>query len=245
MPHTAIISIQFELASCQNHRMASPAVLALLITAPIDGVTFASEPGAVYLPAREVARALKWTMSLDPAVELVDLKGKTLDPFYPKLSDGTVLLPVSEIRRLGAKVNGTSISDGANKLSFTIGKKRVAVDLKAQILRAWQGKRLVYRWEVSSGREGKETPNGEFKAQGKEEMHISSIYGSPMPYSVHVTGNIFIHGSAGFSGRPGSHGCIRLPLLTTRNVAQEFYNWIEIGVPISVTGAYKFQNRAQ
>jgi lipoprotein-anchoring transpeptidase ErfK/SrfK len=76
-------------------------------------------------------------------------------------------------------------------------------------------------------------------------MHISSIYGSPMPYSVHVTGNIFIHGSGSFSGSPGSHGCIRLPLMHTRNVAEEFFGWIETGVPIRIRGAYIFQKQAQ
>lgn len=208
---------------------------------PVDAVTFAAQPKVVYLPAREVAIALGWELSYDPAVDLATLHGETLDPFYPRLSDGTVLVPVNELAKLGAQVAKDRVSDGRKALTFKIGEKKVTVDLKAQILKAWQGGRLVYLWPVSSGREGKETPNGDFKALGKEEMHVSTIYGSPMPYSVHVTGNIFIHGSAGFSGTPGSHGCIRLPLMSTRNVAQEFFDWIDIGVPIRVRGAYKFQ----
>jgi hypothetical protein len=208
--------------------------------AVLDAVTFASQPEAIYLPVREVADALDWDLKYDPVVELVTLHGETLDPFYPRLSDGTFLVPVSQLAHLGARYQQRKISDGSRSLQFRIGDKRVTVDLKAQTLRAWQGDRLIYLWPVSSGREGKETPNGDFKALGKEEMHISTIYGSPMPYSVHVTGNIFIHGSAGFSSAPGSHGCIRLPLMSTRNVAEEFYNWIEIGVAIKVRGSYKF-----
>jgi lipoprotein-anchoring transpeptidase ErfK/SrfK len=226
----------------------APLALAAILSGPsgpVDAVTFASEPKAVYLPVREVAKALGWSMALDPAVELVDLKGNTLDPFYPRLSDGTFLIPVSELRKMGAKSTADSVSDGGRTLKFKIGKKRISVDLKAQVLKAWQGERLIYRWDVSSGREGKETPNGSFKTLGKEEMHISSIYGSPMPYSVHINGNIYIHGSAGFTYSPGSHGCIRLPLLSTRNVAQEFYNWVDVGVPVTVRGSYKFQKRAQ
>lgn len=208
---------------------------------PIDGVTFASQPGVVYLPAREVADALGWDLDYDPAVELVTLHGEILDPYYPRLSNGAVLVPVTELAKLGATVREAKITASSRSFTFQVGEKRVTVNLKTQILKAWQGSRLVYQWPVSSGREGKETPNGDFQALGKEKMHISTLYGSPMPFSVHVTGNIFIHGSASFTTKPGSHGCIRLPLMSTRNVAEEFYNWIDLGVPIQVRGAYKFQ----
>jgi lipoprotein-anchoring transpeptidase ErfK/SrfK len=215
---------------------------------PVDlpvcqGVTFASQPTAIYVPVREASNLLGWSMTYDPAVELITLKGKVLDPFAPQLSDGTWLISLEGLKALGAHVSGSAVKSDAHRFVVALGPKRVRVDLKAQRLWAWQGSRLVYSWPVSSGREGKETPNGDFKSGTKEPMHISTIYGSPMPYSVHVTGNIYIHGSAGFTTAPGSHGCIRLPLMERRNVAEEFYNWIEPGTPVSIRGAYEFAKK--
>ncbi len=202
----------------------------LVLVKTLDAVTFASQPGAVYVPAREAANLLGWSTSYDSLVELLTINGTTLDPLLPKFSDGTILISLAELKRMGAPA-----------LTVRIGAKRVSIDLKAQRLKAWQGACLVYDWPVSTGREAKQTPNGDFKAGKKEPMHISTLYGSPMPFSVHITGNIFIHGSASFSSAPGSHGCIRLPLMERRNIAEEFYNWIEPGTPVRITGAYKFR----
>jgi hypothetical protein len=210
---------------------------------PIEGITFANKPGAIYVPIREAAKSLGWAMEYDKDVELVRLKGTTLDPKRPQLSDGTWLISLAELAKLDATVNSRHAESGGKAFDVKVGPKRVLIDLRAQILRAWQGERLIYLWKTSSGREGKETPNGSYKAGTKEPMHISTIYGSQMPFSVHLSGNMYVHGSPIFSSSPGSHGCIRLPMMTTRNVAEEFYNWIETGVPIQVQGAYKFQKR--
>jgi lipoprotein-anchoring transpeptidase ErfK/SrfK len=207
----------------------------------IDLVTFAEHPKKVYVPAREAATLLGWPVRYDPVVDLLTIKERTLDPALPKLSDGTLLISTDELRQLGATVGPNAITFGAKRFATRVGPKRVEVDLKSQVLHAWQGKRLIYRWAVSSGREGKETPNGDFRAQEKEPMHISKLYGSPMPFSVHIFGNIYIHGSDRFSSQPGSHGCIRLPLMEDRNIAKEFFDWIDTGTPVRVKGAYGFQ----
>lgn len=214
-------------------------LLAIPPSPTIDAVSFASKPGLVFVPVREAAKCLHWPMSYDPAVELINLRGKTLDPYAPRLSDGTWLISLNELAEMGARVDRNSVTFDGLGFVAQVGDKSVFVDLKSQVLWARQGKRLVYRWEVSSGRQGKETPTGAYRALGKEPMHISTLYGSPMPFSIHVTGNIYIHGSAQFSSTPGSHGCIRLPLMETRNIAEEFYNWIDVGTPIRVRGAYE------
>ena len=210
----------------------------------IEAVTFASAPHQIFVPVREAAEALGWKMEYDPLVELVTLQGKCLRPTLPRLSSGVWLISLAELASLGADARGGQVSSGTKSFSAIVREKRVSVDLKAQRLKAWQGSRLVYDWPVSSGREGKESPNGDFRAQEKEPMHISKLYGSPMPFSVHVVGNIYIHGSDRFSSGPGTHGCIRLPMMQTRNIAQEFYGWIDSGTPVSIRGAFVFQKQA-
>lgn len=220
------------------------ALIALTQARVIEAVTFASKPGIVYVPVQEAATLLGWRAEHDTVVDLIKLKGQTLDPLEPQLSNGTQLISLADLGRLGAKVTSPRVMGNSGGFQVKISPKRVSVDLSGQVLRAWQGSRLVYQWPVSSGREGKDTPNGDFRAQEKEPMHISKIYGSPMPFSVHMTGNIYIHGSDRFSSNPGSHGCIRLPLMETRNVAEEFYNWIEPGVPIKIRGAFNFHKKS-
>lgn len=208
-------------------------------------MTFADPSGVRYFPAPAVVKSFHLKSSYDPALELLTIGKVTVDPFAPKLSDGTYLLSSKELLKIGIRVGSTSLNMGKTKIPFQVGEKRVKVDLQNQVLQAWQGGQLIYRWKVSSGREGKETPNGNYKAGKKEKMHISTIYGSPMPYSVHLAGNIFIHGSTLIGSTPGSHGCIRLPVMTTRNVAEEFYNWIDIGTPVTVIGNFSFDKKTK
>lgn len=119
-----------------------------------------------------------------------------------------------------------------------LGSKRVEIDKSQQMLRAYQGDQLVIESRVSTGRDGKRTPNGSYHAGYKERMHYSSLYDdAPMPYSVQVSGNYFIHGFSSVPSRPASHGCIRLPL-TGGNPARRFYEWVELGTPIAITGRW-------
>jgi len=110
--------------------------------------------------------------------------------------------------------------------------KRVEIDLTEQKLFAYEGNRLVMRTRISSGRNGA-TPTGRYRAGPyKSEEHYSSLYqNAPMPWSVQVTGHIFIHGFSVVPDYPASHGCIRLPL-TGRNPAKRFYRWCDVGTPI-------------
>jgi len=114
--------------------------------------------------------------------------------------------------------------------------QRVVINKSQQMLRAYEGDRLVLQTHVSTGKEGKETPNGRFRAGAKYRMHRSSRYhNAPMPYSVVVNGHYFIHGYTSVPNYPASHGCIRLPL-NNGNPARWFYHWIKPGTPISIVG---------
>ncbi len=65
---------------------------------------------------------------------------------------------------------------------------------------------------VSTGRPGHGTPAGTFSILQKKVRHRSTIYsGAPMPYMQRLTwGGIALHAGR-VTGRPASHGCIRLP----------------------------------
>ena len=116
--------------------------------------------------------------------------------------------------------------------------KRVEIDKTQQMLRAYANDRLVLESRVSTGR-GNSTPNGSYHVKGKQRMHYSKRYdNAPMPYSVQVSGHYFIHGFSHVPNRPASHGCIRLPL-TGGNPAKLFYEWVELGTPVEITGRWR------
>ncbi|MHA3770518.1 L,D-transpeptidase [Verrucomicrobiota bacterium sgz303538] len=113
------------------------------------------------------------------------------------------------------------------------GSKRVVIDKSSQVLRAYEGNRLVFQSRVSTGKPGKRTPSGTFRARGKQRMHYSRRYhNAPMPYSVHLGGHYFIHGFSSVPKYPASRGCVRMQV----GAAREFFGWISPGTPVSIRG---------
>ena len=123
-----------------------------------------------------------------------------------------------------------------NRKAAPPGEKRVLIDKTVQTLTAFEGEHQVIQSRVSTGKAGHGTPSGNFKAGPKSLMHYSRLYdNAPMPYSVQVRGNYFIHGYTSVPNYPASHGCIRMPL-GGDNPAKRFYDWVEPGTPISLVG---------
>jgi lipoprotein-anchoring transpeptidase ErfK/SrfK len=117
-------------------------------------------------------------------------------------------------------------------------EKRVFVDKTTQTLVAYEGEKVFLQSRVSTGRRGRRTPSGNFNVGVKLRMHYSRLYdNAPMPWSVQVHGNFFIHGFTSVPDRPASHGCIRLPL-DGDNPAKRFFEWVEPGTPIVITGEW-------
>ena len=210
----------------------------------LDGISFADDPHVLFVPIEEIASALRWEMQLNQESGQISLNGQLLDAAHlRKLTDGTLLVPLDELQGAGATITWSDdgmqalVASDHIKIAIPFVSKRVEVDLTNQRLRAYQGARLVHDSAISTGREGKKTLPGEFKAGPvKAQMHRSRLYhNAPMPWSVQVHENIFIHGFRKVPRRPSSHGCIRLPL-TGANPAKWFYNWIDLGTPISIKG---------
>jgi L,D-transpeptidase catalytic domain len=230
-----------------------PVLLALTISAPrlaaaaseaLEGISFAEDPHMLFVPVEEIASALGWEMQLDQQSGQISLNGYLLDAAHlRKLTSGTSLVPLDELQHAGATITWSDdgmqalVAGDHKKVAIQFASKRVEVDLANQRLRAYQGPRLVLDSRISTGREGKKTPSGEFKAGPvKVPMHRSRLYhNAPMPWSVQVHENIFIHGFQKVPRHPSSHGCIRLPLAGA-NPAKWFYDWIDIGTPIGIKG---------
>lgn len=71
----------------------------------------------------------------------------------------------------------------------------------------------TYRWPVSTGRSGYDTPMGNFGAIRLERVYFSKKYDdAPMPNSVFFYGGYAIHGTLEERrlGNAVSHGCVRL-----------------------------------
>ena len=72
----------------------------------------------------------------------------------------------------------------------------------------------LYKWPVSTGAPGYDTPSGSFKPFRMEKEHFSKEWDdAPMPYSIFFTGEGHaLHGSYHVAslGRRASHGCVRI-----------------------------------
>ena len=208
----------------------------------LEAVNFALGARGPFLPMAEAAKRLGWRPRLDEEKGTLTLNKKTFSTEKMRsFVDGRILISVADLTNAGARVRGGE-GDDTVKISF-FGRsfkiiraaKRAEINLAEQRLRAWEGSRLVLESRISSGR-GRSTPCGEFEAGPyKARKHYSSRYNNAyMPFSVQVTGNIFIHGFRSVPQYPASAGCIRLPYLTDGNPAQFFYEWIDRGTPIVI-----------
>lgn len=91
---------------------------------------------------------------------------------------------------------------------------KITVDKTAQTLTVARDGQVLHTWPVSTGRTGRFTPAGNFRAFRMEKDHYSKEFDdAPMPYSIFFTerGHA-IHGSYETKklGRPASGGCVRL-----------------------------------
>ena len=138
------------------------------------------------------------------------------------------------------------------------GAPAVVINLTEQTASFYKGSKLVGVSAISSGREGFDSPTGNFKIMEKDIDHASNLYGdyvdtagtvvqanvditkdpkppgaifrgAPMPYFMRITAGVGMH--QGFlPGVPDSHGCIRMP----ENMAKTFFANVERGTPVVI-----------
>lgn len=215
---------------------------------PVQGITFADKPGVIYVLARTLSERLNQEIELDPNEQFMTIGDQKFDDFR-RLYAGNILVQIRDIKKFGGTVEPTPEEDrfavSCNGIEFDVirGKKRIEVDKAAQELTAYQGDIVVLKTNVSTGRPGHNTPNGEFKTSSKERMHYSRKYqNSPMPYAVQVNGDIFFHGYSSVPSYPASHGCIRMQM-GKNSPAKYLFSWVNRGIDVKIFGVFDWEAR--
>lgn len=115
------------------------------------------------------------------------------------------------------------IPDGPLQLVVSIGSQKLFVYSKDG---------LIETSIVSTGVGGFPTPTGVFAILEKSERHHSNIYGgAPMPFMQRLTmSGVALHAGM-VTGRPASHGCIRLP----HAFAIKLFRMTKLGARVIIT----------
>lgn len=106
----------------------------------------------------------------------------------------------------------------------------VTVDLSSQ--RAWVTKngKVIASTSVSTGREGYRTPAGRYVITDKHRSHTSTLYHVAMPWFMRLNCSAIGLHSGYVTGRPASHGCIRLPY----DKAKLFFSLTGVGDEVEI-----------
>jgi peptidoglycan hydrolase-like protein with peptidoglycan-binding domain len=160
-----------------------------------------------------------WT---GPADGVFDVSSRSALIAFQKWNDREVTGQLS-IADLGA------LRASAAPRARELGYEHVEVDLDRQVLMLVGEDGSVRVLPVSTGNnqtfidEGQEsiayTPRGRFLVYYKERGWKSGSLGSTF-YANFISGGVAIHGSRSVPERPASHGCIRIPMFSAREVSR-------------------------
>ena len=106
----------------------------------------------------------------------------------------------------------------------------VTIDLSQQ--KAWIAEHgvTIDSTKVSTGREGYSTPSGRYVVTDKHRSWTSTLYHVSMPYFMRLNCSAIGLHSGYVSGRPASHGCIRLPYDT----AKKWFGIVKVGDEVEI-----------
>lgn len=121
--------------------------------------------------------------------------------------------------------------------STLFASQHVIVDLSEQKAYAIEDGYVLFEGRISSGKPGRETPEGEFTIIQKKRYHKSNLWPQPnggaiMPYMMRLTNSGIAMHLGYVPNRPDSHGCIRLK----EGFAQKMFAWAKVGIPVYVEG---------
>ena len=132
---------------------------------------------------------------------------------------------------------------GAQVWSPALWNRRIEVNLSEQWLTAYEDDLVIYRAPVATGRDGFNTPTGNFAVYDK--LPVQTMTGSAsgetwnvpdVPWVQYIVGGVALHGTYWHNqfgtGFRLSHGCINLSM----EDAELLYNWADIGTPVAVFG---------
>ncbi|HEY1015697.1 MAG TPA: L,D-transpeptidase [Herpetosiphonaceae bacterium] len=119
--------------------------------------------------------------------------------------------------------------------------KEIVVDLSDQWLYAYQNGEQVFAAPVATGKDGFNTPAGEFSIYAKVPLQTmrGSLNGETwvvpnVPHAMYFNGSVALHGTYWHnlfgSGTRISHGCVNLPL----DAAAWIYDWARVGTSVTV-----------
>lgn len=155
--------------------------------------------------------------NFDEGANLAVFEGQTVD--YPKTS----LAASFPKDPLNSEVLGTKNEAGEDKW--------IEVSLEQQMLRAWEGNRIVMEFPISSGL-WYPTPTGDFGIWHKTKFQrmkggskeLGTYYDLPnVPNNMFFYKGFAIHGAYWHNnfGNPMSHGCVNAPL----SQVEELFKW--------------------
>ena len=107
----------------------------------------------------------------------------------------------------------------------------IEVSLDEQRARYYRNGQLILSSEISTGRDGFATRPGEYVITDKDLTHHSTLYhNASMPYFMRLSCQAFGLHEGYVTGRPASHGCIRLP----GEVARRLFKEAPVGTWVSI-----------
>lgn len=120
--------------------------------------------------------------------------------------------------------------------------KRIVVNLRRQVLTAYDGTQQVYRFDCCSGDKDHPTDAGKFKIFSKHRKYTSKKYKVPMDYAmfftkdgkaIHMSHAVGLTSLLKYLGADsvGSHGCVRL----SEDDARTLFEWTPMHTTVEVS----------
>jgi lipoprotein-anchoring transpeptidase ErfK/SrfK len=118
-----------------------------------------------------------------------------------------------------------------NEADVPAGPIVVTVDLQARVISVFRNGYEIGAAAVLLGSQEKPTPTGVFPITQKRRHHVSSLYGSPMPFMQRLTDDgISLHSTTVELGY-ASHGCIGMP----EQFARKVFETTQVGDRVYIT----------